>query len=227
MSFDAPLIHGSWYTPDAPTAHWLVARWSQAQGRTPNFFLDHAVPALRVLDCGCYPSTLLAEALIKDDRGRTGYANALAGPYGLVPLLGLSATLHALNAKVPLRLTEAATVRTYLLLFTSAIWGEAGRFQIIERADELLLSAGGEIDPAAMAYATEHIVRVEPRAEGDAWRAEAMIAYKGSLFAAHFRIQSTGEVEMIDDTPLADADAIHLAIETHHHGVRWQMLATG
>ena len=125
---------------------------------------------------------------------------------------GESGILHAVNELESLHLAESMAL-DYLRFFLFAMRGEHGAFVLIESADELALA---EAAPAHGEKPIENSL-VDLRAlwrplsadgltDDGRFRARATVAYANGLFAAVFAIKTNGEIEMIDDPPLAALD---------------------
>ena len=114
----------------------------------------------------------------------------------LYRLNGTSPPIHEVNAKAPLKLTEALAA-DYLRFFCFFVRGDEGPFHICaDTADPLL--------PSEATGVAEHVE--PPRfygADSDGkFRLSAPVFYSNAVFSADFLVAPTGMVEMLDDQPV-------------------------
>ncbi len=131
----------------------------------------------------------------------------LHGPAGTHMLNGQSTPVHLVNALESLALTDV-TLLDYVRFFLFAIRGEHGAFVVIEAPEEI----GLEVAPGADAAAAGQIAMLrqlwtplqqEIAATDGRFRVQATVAYADVLYASTFLVTPDGEIEMVDDTPLA------------------------
>lgn len=157
-------------------------------------------------DVSCYPRHELLRVRLEGPRGvRESYL--LYAPDDPVPLDWTSTPIHELNPRA-LLIKNAADAEEYLRFFCFAIAGDEGRFFITERVEDLHLQPGAELDEATGARLREalHPVRLaEPAEDDEPWqyRFEAPVLYGDALFESTFLVDQSGQVVMVDDTPIA------------------------
>lgn len=220
--FPAPMLPGEWSLPDHAARHWLVALWGKTLGPS-NFFLDHEVPELRWRPLPFYPGYMLAEAAVRDARGRLGAANAVIGPEGCLLVDGNSAPWHDLNSRLGLRIEDAETAAAYLAFFCNAIHGDEGRFRIVTQLDASCFSSrAADIEPA-VALLRPHARPIHLERSEDGFTGEALVFYSGNPFVSRFTVRADGLVEMEDDEPIELEDPGILARERYTDTLRWPL----
>ena len=164
--------------------------------------LADGVSALRTLVLSCYPGWQLGEAQVRC-AGQDGALAFLVADAGALLIGGEGAAIHALNQAVWLALPGPASAIDYARIFCSLLRGEASRFQVIESADQLAWRA--DADPALVQRIASalHPVR-HTGTDGDAFALEACILHGANLFSAHLKVHPGGQVEMPEDSPIAD-----------------------
>lgn len=201
MIIDLPirrLIPGDWKLIPPEPAMRLSQRFRDSVG--PSFLArfdrtELRLERVRAMPLSCYPRHLLCEQQVML-YGEVTAAAFIFGDEGVTLLDGSSAPLHDLNEAVPLNLANEAFVREYVRLFCSAVHGGDGRFQLIESEDDLLPYADGDT-----AQFAKHVVPPALHKAGDHWRLKGTVRYGRSLFRAEFRLESSGNIEMVDDEP--------------------------
>jgi TIR domain/PDZ domain len=108
---------------------------------------------------------------------------------------GTSSNIHHYNTQVNLNLNNLLAAGDYLRFFSSYVWGEAGPFRIIERAEDLPAKHRGEFAPLLKPMSIQQASQI--------FEAQANVLYGNVVFAAKFKINPTGMVEMVDDKPLS------------------------
>lgn len=136
----------------------------------------------------------------------------LDGPDRTVQLDGKSSSIHSTNDAEALLLTES-TVADYLQFFMYFLRGDAGgAFALIESADDIEpADQGGRSDTSALktARGLAHPVRAQGiETETGRWLFETTVAHAEGLFRAVIAVRPNGEVEMLDDTPLASLEGL-------------------
>ena len=115
---------------------------------------------------------------------------------GLYRLNGTSPPIHEVNAKAPLKLTEALTA-DYLRFFCFFVRGEEGPFHICaDTADPLL--------PSEATGVAEHVEppRVYGADSDGKFRLSAPVFYSNAVFNVDFLVEPTGMIKMLDDRPI-------------------------
>ncbi|MDY7094327.1 MAG: hypothetical protein SX243_15260 [Acidobacteriota bacterium] len=117
---------------------------------------------------------------------------------------GTPAQLHALNKELPIQIDGAEQATAYLELFCNVTQGEGGPFRIVRTAEGLAGHGLPESADTLLETFGAQIQSPEPEQEDDgSWQSQASVLYGTYLFAAEFKIHPTGEVEMVDDEPIA------------------------
>ena len=124
----------------------------------------------------------------------------------LIRLDGTAAPIHAFNALNALNLTDN-TVKDYLWFFTFFVRAD-GPFLLIENgANGFLPSPYSQ----AVDNATRAAIRGAPKGtsclrqpDGESFRCQATVYYSNALFKAVFVVPTSGAVEMLEDSPLAE-----------------------
>lgn len=114
----------------------------------------------------------------------------------LAYLDGTSPPIHRLNARGALHLDDT-NYRQYLMFFCFFVHGEEGAFLMLDAIDSAPLRrmrASLDEDRRAPMLTRDR--------RGDLWEVEAGLVYGQQLFRAVFEVRRSGQVEMIDDTPL-------------------------
>jgi hypothetical protein len=151
--------------------------------------------AIRIRQLPCYKEGVIIEAEVKPDRR---YAWILAEGDALL-LNGTSPPLHKFNSTKTLNLEEDASVLDYAALFCSALAAEEGSFRMLHSDASLrplLGNGGGQINdprieaPKVVSRTANHI------------HVTACILYSCNVFSSNFRISKSGQVEMLDDSPI-------------------------
>ncbi len=119
----------------------------------------------------------------------------------LFRLNGTSPPIHEVNAKAPIKLDES-NILDYMRFFCFFVRGEEGAFYTLEYAEDPNLASADDTQKSII-RATARSVAYNGRNEQGHYLAEAAIAYSNALFIAHFSIQPSGMLEMLDDEPIA------------------------
>ncbi len=128
---------------------------------------------------------------------------------------GSSAAIHDTNAAEELELTDD-TVHDYIRFFFYFVRGDDGPFVLIESESEVAVvdSPGGNGDPSELLTRQATILsRVTPLTtrtvdEDGRWIVDCSVAFGSSFFTTTLAVAASGEVEMIDDEPVAKLDGI-------------------
>ena len=163
--------------------------------------LADGVSTLRTLALSCYPGWQLCEARVRY-AGQDGALAFLVADAGALLITGDSTAIHALNQAVGLALPDPESAIDYARLFCSLLRSEAGRYQVIESADQIAWRADAEPALVQRVASTLHPVR-HTGTDGDAFALEACILYGANLICARLKVYPGGQVEMPEDTPIA------------------------
>jgi hypothetical protein len=143
-----------------------------------------------------YPGWTLVEALCALDGERRGVVAFLQRASDAVLLPGKSEPIHQMNRRGALKLDTDQAVLEYLRFFCAYVWGDDGAFKVVESKDAL---DGGELShPVELAPAS-----IQEHDKEAGWLCNAIVSYASYLFRAKLRVRPNGEVEMIDDEPVA------------------------
>ncbi|MBA1444692.1 MAG: hypothetical protein M3H12_12315 [Chromatiales bacterium] len=120
----------------------------------------------------------------------------------LVPLNGMSATLHKLNAAYKLNL-NSTTATEYLDFFCDMVHGDEGLFHIVESIDDAKWRCHSR-DQRDVLSDTIRPIRIWPVSDPDKnfMVADAFLTYSDTFFHACFHVYPDGSVVMDDDTPV-------------------------
>lgn len=135
----------------------------------------------------------------------------LIGPEAdLFRLNGTSPPIHEVNAKAPIKLNKD-NVLSYLIFFCFFVRGDEGPFYILESMDDPVVEEFKNVplDEQLMETTLEVIEgTVRParlvgiNAEGQ-YQCESIIAYSNAIFRSNFSVFPTGNIEMLEDEPIA------------------------
>lgn len=202
-----PLLPGSWTELEGRDAAALLALVSQSirlgAARTP---LALAVNADRVRfrDLACYPDGMVVEMQGYGVGGLAGTASLIVHP-DLIRggEAGTSAAIFDTNDRYPPALETAEGRRDYMLLFMNWVRAEEGRFQPLETGAEIRHRVEAPEDLAKAVSLARPITEAGGLADGG-WRFDMRLVYGVGIFDAGLTLSPRGEVEMVEDEPLAD-----------------------
>lgn len=151
----------------------------------------------------------------------TRHAYLVVADTEFVWLRGDAGPIHAMNEYVPLQLSQNNLTR-YLRFFCSSINAEQGRFLVINSIKDLEWRETPE--SSFLEYLDTHIappVLLEGRdGQNDGWLMRASVVYDDGLFESRFRIEASGQVNMIEDEEIAsDLPLIHDSERIRYIGV--------
>ncbi len=186
-----------YHIPDA----WMQLPWTEDIGdelrvlrKTLSFYDGHS--HYEIIDRrGGYPRRTEMLFAIADSEVPEGVDR-------LVPLNGMSATLHKLNAAYKLNL-NSTTAAEYLDLFCDMVHGDEGPFHIVESIDDAKWRCHSK-DQRDVLSDTIRPIRIWPVSNPDKgfMVADAFLAYSDTFFHACFHVYPDGSVAMDDDTPV-------------------------
>lgn len=163
--------------------------------------------AVRLTQPSFYPGWQLVEICVPHPEESLGTFSCLVGESAVIPILGASPPIHALNAQGALVLKNQRSAADYLRFFCNAVRGDEGPFRTIETEDQLPLARPAA--PESRQELAQHIRPVTLQRDSETnWVGTALVQYAYALFAADFEIQSTGIVEMKDDNPVMELEGI-------------------
>ncbi len=120
----------------------------------------------------------------------------------LYRLNGTSPPIHEVNAKAPIKVTEA-NVLEYLKFFCFFVRGEEGPFYVAEGMDDPNMPTNMDDTTRSVVEGTVRPATYEGKNEQGHYSCEAVVFYSNALFIANFAVQPTGMIEMLDDEPIA------------------------
>lgn len=120
----------------------------------------------------------------------------------LYRLNGTSPPIHEVNAKAPIRVTEA-NVLEYLRFFCFFVRGEEGPFLIAESIDDPYIPKDADPQTRSVIEGTIRPATYEGRNEQGFFLCDAVVYYSNAMFIANFAVQPGGMIEMLDDEPIA------------------------
>ena len=120
----------------------------------------------------------------------------------LFRLNGTSPPIHEVNAKAPIKVTDA-NVLEYLRFFCFFVRGEEGPFYIAESMEDSNMPKEMDETTRAVIEGTIRPASYEGKNDQGHWLCDAVVFYSNALFIANFAVQPSGMIEMIDDEPIA------------------------
>lgn len=210
---DATRDASRWETCDAA----LVAELLQALRTLGPVAFGHAtILQARRLPLPFYENHQLVDLML---HGVDGVVRALLlhSPNDTHWLDGQSRPIHAVNALESIAL-DASTLLDYVRFFLYAMRGEHGAFILLESAEQITLAdapaAAGDAsrDAAEVAPGADELAAIRARwvplhlldpGEDGRLRARGTVAYTDGIYAATFAVRPDGEIEMVDDEPIA------------------------
>ncbi len=120
----------------------------------------------------------------------------------LFRLNGTSPPIHEVNAKAPIKVTDA-NVLDYLRFFCFFVRGEEGPFYIAESMDDPNMPKEMDETTRSVIEGTIRPASYEGKNDQGHWLCDAVVFYSNALFIANFAVQPSGMIEMIDDEPIA------------------------
>jgi ATP-dependent Zn protease len=138
----------------------------------------------------------------------------LHGPDETYWLDGTSAAVHETNEAESLELTEE-TLHDYIRFFFYFVRGDSGPFVLIEAEDEVGRAGDASDGNLLELQAREAAIRgrITPLTtrsidEDDRWIVDGSIAFDNTFFTTKLAVAASGEIEMIDDEPVATLDGL-------------------
>lgn len=120
----------------------------------------------------------------------------------LFRLNGTSPPIHEVNAKAPVKISEA-NVLEYLRFFCFFVRGEEGPFLIAESMQDADMPKNMDPQTRSVIEGTIRPATYEGKNEQGFFLCDAVVFYSNALFIANFAVQPTGMIEMLDDEPIA------------------------
>lgn len=126
----------------------------------------------------------------------------LADQGNLFRLNGTSPPIHEVNAKAPIKVTDANVIE-YLRFFCFFVRGEEGPFLIAESMADPYIPQNMDPKTQAVLQGTVRPASYEGKNEQGHWLCDAVVYYSNALFIANFAVQPSGMIEMLNDEPIA------------------------
>ncbi len=130
------------------------------------------------------------------------YVYYLTDQGNLFRLNGTSPPIHEVNAKAPIKVTEA-NVLEYLRFFCFFVRGEEGPFYIAETMEDPNMPTEMDDTTRSVIEGTIRGASFEGVNDQGHFLCDAVVFYSNALFIANFAVQPTGMIEMLDDEPIA------------------------
>lgn len=132
-------------------------------------------------------------------------------------LTGASNNVHEMNRDKKTRLDSPASAEQYVRFFMAMLQGEEGTFALIEAVDEIPWSPGASHTVREDARAKIAPLRLTRAADGH-WRGTGTVLYARHLFTVDLQLDSSGMMQMTDDTPVAGP--LPVFVERFGNGLR-------
>ncbi len=181
----------------------VAAVVADLRARAPKAFATSSVLHARQCMLPFYRNAVLVDVRLL---GVAGVAQALLLHDGAQTfwLDGQSSPIHAVNELESVQLT-ADTALDYVRFFLYVMRGEQGAFVVIEAPEEISAPAAADADSNSVRELRDRWspLRLDGETDDGNLRVRATLAYAGALFASTFALPANGEIQMIDDLPLA------------------------
>ena len=162
-----------------------------------------SISAIRVATLPFFQDGFIAEGLTEGSDRPQIYTFLIVKGVGVVALTGQGTVIHKLVQQVPFDLTTRDKAEAYLRFFSAAVSAENGTFRLadsVQEMDWLPVATDADRQRAAKYVRPMVLSRSET-----GWSANATVQYGSSVFSAVYSIdESSGDVEMKEDFPLAD-----------------------
>ncbi|MCC6598780.1 MAG: hypothetical protein IT559_08325 [Alphaproteobacteria bacterium] len=120
----------------------------------------------------------------------------------LFRLNGTSPPIHEVNAKAPIKISEA-NILDYLRFFCFFVRGEEGPFYVAESMEDPNMPTEMDDTTRSVIEGTIRPASFEGMNDQGHYLCDAVVFYSNALFIANFAVQPTGMIEMLDDEPIA------------------------
>ena len=120
----------------------------------------------------------------------------------LYRLNGVASPVHEVNDKAPVQLNQDNVV-DYLVFFCFFVRGEEGPFFILESIEDPLIPPNINPTVRAVFEGTIHRATYEGRNFRGEFLCDAVVSYSNALFIANYAVKPTGDIEMVNDEPIA------------------------
>ncbi len=195
-----------WKPCEPPVIGELIAN---LRTQSPQAFAGAVVLKAREAWLPFYSDHFLVDVLLHGV-GEVERALLLHGPADTHWLDGQALPVHIVNELESLALT-VDTVLDYVRYFLFVMRGDQGAFVLIESPEEITTVAAIAVPPENPGTADLESVRglwvplhLDGRTDDGRFRVQGTVAYADALYGSTFAVKSDGEIEMIDDRPLAE-----------------------
>lgn len=147
-----------------------------------------------------------------------GYLYFIKHPQGIIVVDGSLLMIDIINNALPIKLDQPAQAADYMRFYCAARHYEEGVYRLFEFPEQLLPSKALAPEDAARAQGLAKMLTLTTAATGDDWQAEAVVKYGSVIYNCNFRIERSGKVHRLNDTPLATG--LSVAREVFRFGVR-------
>ncbi|PYV84056.1 MAG: hypothetical protein DMG05_25085, partial [Acidobacteria bacterium] len=208
-----PLIPGAWHTLVPQELETEIKHLPASDER----FTHGQIARVRVLPLNFYNNSMMFEAEVRQENGERGVINYIRRGDETIFLDGKSQLIHDMNQKLPPNLDTVDQATAYLRFFAGSIKGDYGRFNLIDRAEELhWLPEATDKLRANLAHIITPLIVQETR--DGRWGAIGTVQYTDAVFYAIFRLSRNGEVDMRGDNPVAAE--LPILAESFVNGIR-------
>ncbi len=114
-------------------------------------------------------------------------------------LNGTSPPIHEANAKLPVSILDEETAEAYLKFFCAHVWSDAGGFWIVSGRSDIPFHAYPHLAVHEASLAAIQGPEYQGMSDDGQFLFRAWVCYGGALFVAHFAVQRSGMIEMLDD----------------------------
>jgi tetratricopeptide (TPR) repeat protein len=211
---------------------WMPGTWEHLDARSDTLKLLGVVEqadrlraagwslvGARRMTLSFYQNAALVELDLVRNGDRSGVASfVVSSELPSVQLNGLSATVHEMNSRSKLVLSERAQAIGYLRFFLHALQGdESGRFRLVEQPADVIWRPDAEPSERVRLHAWLDGLQTQADPDGD-WLFQGMVLYGRDLYRAKFAVSRDGSVQMMNDDPLIKDLPVHS--EVYADGVR-------
>lgn len=211
---------------------WMPGTWEHLDARSDTLKLLGVVEqadrlraagwslvGARRMTLSFYQNAALVELDLVRNGDRSGVASfVVSSELPSVQLNGLSATVHEMNSRSKLVLSERAQAIGYLRFFLHALQGdESGRFRLVEQPADVIWRPDAGPSERVRLHAWLDGLQTQADPDGD-WLFQGMVLYGRDLYRAKFAVSRDGSVQMMNDDPLIKDLPVHS--EVYADGVR-------
>ncbi len=189
------VMHGPWSDQSGANAAGAIAALYRTDPKTR----DLIVRRVRSQALSFYAGWTLIQGLIETPSGLAVTEWLWDDSERTVRLDGGDNDHRAFNKNNPPALGDIETIKSYLRFFTAHLWADQGAFPIVESPEDLPFTMAGREKLGGL------VRPLHVTSEAGVIEANGTVVFGGHLFEATFRIQPTGHVEILNDSPLGEA----------------------